>query len=102
MPEPCERPACDAQRGPALTGQQQHRFPRCPSPRGIRETTAEGNIYEFQERPVRDPDQPAGREKSGKFLRIENLGHHRGGGEYLVVEIAGKEVKARASKVKAA
>ncbi|HCW0543182.1 hypothetical protein [Pseudomonas aeruginosa] len=45
---------------------------------------------------------PRGEEKSGKFLRIENLGHRRGGGEYLVVEIAGKELKARASKVKAA
>lgn len=43
---------------------------------------------------------PRGEEKSGKFLRIENLGHR--GGEYLVVEIAGKELKARASKVKAA
>ncbi|MNJ81413.1 hypothetical protein D3C77_802100 [compost metagenome] len=45
---------------------------------------------------------PRGHEKAGKFLRTNNLGSGRGGGEYLVVDVDGKELKARASKVRAA
>lgn len=45
---------------------------------------------------------PRGAEKSGKYLRTENLGHGRGLGLYLVVDVDGKELRARASKVRAA
>ncbi|OUM27993.1 hypothetical protein B8W70_15455 [Pseudomonas sp. 1239] len=45
---------------------------------------------------------PRGTEKVGKYLRTDNLGHGRGMGEYLVVDVAGKELRARASKVRAA
>ncbi|CAI8795788.1 KOW domain-containing protein [Pseudomonas sp. IT-P12] len=45
---------------------------------------------------------PRGTEKTGKFVGTNNLGHGRGGGEYLVVDVDGKELKARASKVRAA
>ncbi|MGF6394254.1 hypothetical protein [Pseudomonas plecoglossicida] len=45
---------------------------------------------------------PRGTDKAGKFVRTENLGHGRGGGEYLVVDVDGKEMKGRASKVRAA
>jgi hypothetical protein len=45
---------------------------------------------------------PRGTEKAGKYLRTENLGHGRGMGEYLVVDVDGKPLRARASKVRAA
>lgn len=45
---------------------------------------------------------PRGTEKAGKFIGTKNLGHGRGGGEYLVVDVDGKELKARPSKVRAA
>ncbi|PXX71822.1 hypothetical protein SAMN05660489_02415 [Pseudomonas sp. LAMO17WK12:I10] len=45
---------------------------------------------------------PRGTEKAGKFVGVKNLGTGRGGGEYLVVDVDGKEMKARASKVRAA
>lgn len=45
---------------------------------------------------------PRGVDKAGKFVGIKNLGTGRGGGDYLVVEVEGKELKARASKVRAA
>ncbi|WP_260973809.1 hypothetical protein [Pseudomonas aeruginosa] len=45
---------------------------------------------------------PRGVAKEGKFLRTINKGTGRGGGEYLVVEVSGKELQARACKVKAA
>ncbi|HCI2791703.1 hypothetical protein LLH04_17770 [Pseudomonas aeruginosa] len=45
---------------------------------------------------------PRGIAKEGKFLRTINKGTGRGGGEYLVVEVNGKELQARACKVKAA
>lgn len=47
---------------------------------------------------------PRGVAKEGKFLRTINKGTGRGGGggEYLVVEVNGKELQARACKVKAA
>lgn len=45
---------------------------------------------------------PRGTEKPGKFVGTKNLGLGRGGGEYLVVDVDGKEMKARASKVRAA
>lgn len=45
---------------------------------------------------------PRGTEKSGKFVETTNLGHRRGSGEYLVVDVDGKQLKARASKVRAA
>lgn len=45
---------------------------------------------------------PRGVDKAGKFLRTDNLGHGRGLGLYLVVDVAGKELRARASKVRAA
>ena len=45
---------------------------------------------------------PRGAEKSGKFVRAVDLGHGRGGGEYLVVDVNGKELRGRASKVRAA
>ncbi|MFR0673136.1 hypothetical protein ACLUUI_05895 [Enterobacterales bacterium AW_CKDN230030176-1A_HGKHYDSX7] len=45
---------------------------------------------------------PRGLESPGKYVGTKNLGHGRGGGEYLVVDVGGVEKKARASKVRAA
>lgn len=45
---------------------------------------------------------PRGAESVGKYVGTKNLGHGRGGGEYLVVDVGGVEKKARASKVRAA
>lgn len=45
---------------------------------------------------------PRGAERTGTYVGTTNLGHGRGGGEYLVVDVDGVQKKARASKVRAA
>jgi hypothetical protein len=45
---------------------------------------------------------PRGTEKAGKYVGTQDLGSRRGGGLYLVVDVEGKQLRARPSKVRAA
>ena len=45
---------------------------------------------------------PRGTDRKGKYVKTENRGTGRGGGDYLVVDVDGKHLMARASKVRAA